>query len=95
MINTMWNGVSKGFYNEGHGIYLPTAKFGINSLYAFLIMTGSNVKNEYELQGHIWLIDIALTLAFLIRFPPRNCEGAIILDALDEGFLNKTFSCNI
>jgi len=85
-----------GLYNEGHGIYLPTAKFGMSSLYAFLIMVGPGLKEGYEPRRPIWLTDIAPTIAFLMGFsPPKNSEGAILLSAFTEEFLRKVFSSNI
>ena len=82
-----------GLYNEGHGIYLPTAKFGMSSLYAFLLMTGPGLKKDYELKRPIWLVDVAPTIAFLLGFPPpRNSEGAIIFEAFSEDFINYIFN---
>ena len=82
-----------GLYNEGHGIYLPTARFSMSSLNAFLLMAGPGVKKGYELKKPVRLIDVAPTVAFLLGFPPpKDSEGSILLEALSEDFINYIFS---
>jgi len=82
-----------GLYNEGHGIYLPTARFGMSSLNAFLLMAGPGVKEGYELKKSVRLVDIAPTVAFLLGFPPpKDSEGSILLEVLSEDFINHIFS---
>jgi len=74
-----------GLYNEGHGIYLPTAKYGISSLHALLIMAGPGLKRNYELKRTVWLTDVAPTIAYLMDIPPpRQAEGAVLYEALEE-----------
>jgi len=73
-----------GLYGEGHGVYLPTAEYGISSLHALLIMAGPGVKRNYELKRTVWLTDISPTIAHLMDIPPpKQAEGAILYEALD------------
>ena len=72
-------------YGGEHGQQLPTAKFSRHSMRGLLIMKGPGVKRGVRLVRHCWLTDIVPTVCFLMGLPyPRDCEGAVIYQALDE-----------
>jgi predicted AlkP superfamily phosphohydrolase/phosphomutase len=72
-----------GEYGEGHGTLIPTAKYGISSLSAILIMSGPGVQEGIKLQRPFWLTDVAPTIAHLLDIPaPDTMEGAVLNEAL-------------
>jgi predicted AlkP superfamily phosphohydrolase/phosphomutase len=74
-------GISAG----GHGVQLPTTKYGMSSLRALFVMAGPGLKRDYKLKRTVWLTDIAPTIAYLNDIPPpRQAEGAILYEVLEE-----------
>ncbi len=74
-----------GLYGQGHGIFLPTADYGISSLKAVLIMAGPGVKKNYELKRPVWLVDVAPTIAHLMNIPsPRQAEGKVLYEIFQD-----------
>jgi predicted AlkP superfamily phosphohydrolase/phosphomutase len=68
-----------------HGLNLPTARFGIGSAASLFIMAGPGVRQGVELTSLRWLVDVVPTITHLLGFPvPRQCEGGIIYDALED-----------
>jgi len=67
-----------------HAYYLPTEKFGNFSNTCPLILNGPGVKKGVELKKTVDLIDIAPTLAKLLKIPkPRNSQGRILHEAIE------------
>ena len=56
IVFTLKEGVS---CKENYGLYLPTARYGISSLYAYVMMSGPRLKRNYELRRAIRLTDVA------------------------------------
>jgi len=72
-----------GDYGEGHGNLLPTARFGLSSLQATLILAGPGVRAGVKLTRPVWLTDVAPTIAHLMNIPaPATMEGAVLNAAL-------------
>ena len=86
IVFTLKEGVS---CKENYGLYLPTARYGISSLYAYVMMSGPRLKRNYELRRAIRFTDVATpTITSLLGFPlPRNSEGAELLEAFSEDFI--------
>lgn len=74
-----------GYDHDNHGTTLSTAKSGIGSMGAILIMAGPGIKKGHRIESVRWLIDVAPTIAHLIDVPvPRNADGSIIYDILED-----------
>lgn len=74
-----------GDYGQGHGNMLPTAKFGLSSLQATLVMAGPGVRSGVKLNRPVWLTDVAPTIAHLMDVPaPATMEGAVVNEALSQ-----------
>ena len=74
-----------GEYGEGHGTLMPTAKFGVSSLQAALIMAGPGVKKGVRPERPIWLTSVAPTIAHLMSIPPApTMEGPVLNDILEQ-----------
>lgn len=68
-------------FQSAHGYVLPTVKLGKGSEQAVFILAGPGVRQGYQRERPIHLVDIAPTLASLLDIPvPRNSEGAVIHD---------------
>ncbi|HDO41925.1 MAG TPA: hypothetical protein ENH03_03380 [Candidatus Bathyarchaeota archaeon] len=68
-----------------HGRQLATGEYGVGSMKGLLIMAGPNIKKGYVLKRTVWLTDIVPTICYLLGLPiPRNAEGAIIYQALED-----------
>jgi predicted AlkP superfamily phosphohydrolase/phosphomutase len=68
-----------------HGLNLPTARFGVGSAACLFIMAGPGIKKGVELTSLRWLVDVVPTIVHIMGFPvPRDCEGGIIYDALED-----------
>ncbi|RLE93813.1 MAG: hypothetical protein DRN04_05540 [Thermoprotei archaeon] len=73
------------YFGGQHGPHLPTAEYSIGSLKGLLIMKGPGIKKGYVLKRTVWLTDIVPTICYLMELPiPRDCEGAIIYQALED-----------
>jgi len=69
------------WHTAEHGCSSPLS----SNLSTITILAGSNIKKGVERTVPIRLVDIAPTIAHLTGIPiPRNCEGSVILDALEE-----------
>jgi len=81
-----------GKYSEGHGIYLPTARYGMSSIYAFILLAGPGIRENYEFKRPVHLIDLAPTISFLLGFPPpQDSQGSILFEAFNEEIINFYF----
>jgi predicted AlkP superfamily phosphohydrolase/phosphomutase len=70
---------------EGHGVQLPTAKYGMSSLRALFILAGPGIKKSYKLKQTVWLTDLAPTVAYLMGIPsPRQADGSVLYEAFEE-----------
>lgn len=68
-----------------HSGFLPTAKFGGCSNNGVFVISGPGVKNGYIRAEPIMLIDIAPTLAHLLRISvPAQAEGHVLYDILSQ-----------
>ena len=68
-----------------HGPFLPTVDYGDWSLKAVFVMAGPGVKEDYVLERTVMLPDIVPTICHLLDLPvPRDCEGAILYQALED-----------
>ena len=68
-----------------HGVYLPTAKWGIGDLRGLLILHGPGIKKGYVMKRTCWLTDIVPTLCYLLEIPiPKHAEGGILYQALED-----------
>lgn len=84
MVGDVIYGIRAEFSGE-HGRQLPTGEFGMGSMKGLLIMSGPNIKKNYVLTRTVWLTDIVPTICYLMDLPvPRDCEGAIIYQALED-----------
>ncbi|MBS7642599.1 MAG: alkaline phosphatase family protein [Candidatus Bathyarchaeia archaeon] len=71
-------------YGEHHG-QLPTCEYGLGSLKGLLIISGPGVKKGMVLKRIVYAVDIAPTICYLLGIPPpRDTEGSIIYQILDE-----------
>jgi predicted AlkP superfamily phosphohydrolase/phosphomutase len=70
-------------YGGNHG-ELPNVHYGASSLNALLVMNGPGVKRG--VQGkHVWLTDVAPTVAYLSGIPrPRDAEGRVLFEGLER-----------
>ena len=74
-----------GDYGEGHGNLLPTARFGLSSIQATLVMAGPGVRRGHRVKRPVWLTDVAPTIAHLMSIPaPATMEGAVLNEALQR-----------
>ena len=65
-----------------HVHYLPTAKLGLCSDSATLIICGPGVKKGYRIQRLVWTIDVTPTICYLLGIPPpTQSEGKVIWNA--------------
>ena len=72
-------------YGRQHGPAWPTHEIGIGSLKGLFLMTGPGVKKGEVLDRRVNLVDVVPTLCHLGDLPaPRDCEGAIIYQALED-----------
>ncbi len=72
-------------FGPQHGPYLPTAEWGLGSLHGTFAMSGPGIKKGVELERNVWCLDMIPTLCYLAGWPmPRDAEGAIIFQALEE-----------
>jgi predicted AlkP superfamily phosphohydrolase/phosphomutase len=74
-----------------HGRQLTTGEYGVGSMKGLLVMYGPNIKKGYVLKRTVWLTDVTPTICYLLGLPfPKNAEGAIIYQALeDPDYLTK------
>ena len=72
-------------FGGAHGLHITTGEFGVGSMRGLFIMSGPGVKKGEILKRNVWLTDIVPTICHLAEIPvPRDCEGAIIYQALAE-----------
>jgi len=68
-----------------HGPFLPTAEWGLGSLRGLFAMAGPGIKKGVELERNVWCLDMIPTICYLAGWPmPRDAEGAIIFQALED-----------
>ncbi len=76
--------VKPGWGGE-HAFQLPTAKFSRHSMRGLLILKGPGIKRGYRMMRTCWITDVVPTACFLLGLPyPRDCEGAVLYQALEE-----------
>jgi len=69
---------SRRFFGA-HAYYLPETRFGEYSISVPLIIKGPGVKKGIPLKNSVKLIDLAPTLAHLLKIPnPKNASGTIL-----------------
>ncbi|GAG18150.1 unnamed protein product, partial [marine sediment metagenome] len=72
-------------FGPQHGPFLPTAEWGLGSLHGTFAMCGPGIKKGVELERNVWCLDMIPTLCYLAGWPmPRDAEGAIIFQALED-----------
>ena len=72
-------------YEDEHGPFLPTAKFGIGEMRTLFILAGPGVKEGVEIERMVRLADVVPTLCHLAELPvPAQCEGAVVYQALAD-----------
>ena len=72
-------------FGGSHGVHITTGEFGVGSVRGLFIMAGPGVKKGQVLKRNVWLTDITPTICHLAELPvPRDCEGAIIYQALSN-----------
>jgi len=70
-----------GGYHHGH---LPTAALGVLTNRPFLLAAGPGIRQGYQREQAINLVDVAPTLAHAMGWPaPAQAEGAVRFDLLD------------
>jgi hypothetical protein len=70
-------------YGGNHG-ELPNVHYGESSLNALLVMNGPGVKKGVY-GKHVWLVDVAPTVAYLTGIPrPRDAEGRVLFEGLER-----------
>lgn len=71
-------------FGGNHGEQLSTAQWGVGSNTSLLVMRGPGIRRGVRLERTVWLTDIVPTICRLLDMPvPRQCEGAILYQALD------------
>ena len=72
-------------FGPQHGPFLPTAEWGLGSLRGIFAMYGPGIRKGVELERNVWCVDLIPTICYLAGWPmPRNAEGAVIFQALQE-----------
>jgi len=72
-------------FGAQHGAFLPTAEWGLGSLRGLFTLAGPGIKKGVELERNVWCLDLIPTICYLAGWPmPRNAEGAIIFQALED-----------
>ena len=72
-------------FGGNHGGQLSTAKWGLGSNTSILLIKGPGIRRGARLERTVWLTDVVPTICKLIEVPvPRDTEGAIIYQALEE-----------
>ncbi|NPV08696.1 MAG: hypothetical protein HPY83_12155 [Anaerolineae bacterium] len=72
-------------FGGNHGEQLSTAAWGLGSNTCLLVMRGAGIRRGVELERTVWLTDIVPTICALLDTPvPRDCQGAIIYQALEQ-----------
>ncbi len=67
-----------------HAYYLPDATLGNYSISVPLIINGPGIKKGYELKDPANLIDIAPTIANLLKIPiPKTAQGKVLYEILE------------
>jgi predicted AlkP superfamily phosphohydrolase/phosphomutase len=70
-------------FGGNHG-ELPNVHYGKSSLNALLVLNGPGVKRGYH-GKHVWLTDVAPTVAWLLGAPrPRDAEGRVLFEGLER-----------
>ncbi|MFW9899954.1 MAG: alkaline phosphatase family protein [Candidatus Thorarchaeota archaeon] len=74
---------SKTFFGA-HAYYLPSTRFGDFSVSAPFIIKGPGIKEGFNLQNPIRLIDVAPTLSNIFQIPnPKDAQGRILHEIFD------------
>ena len=72
-------------FDAVHGRQLPVGSYGIGGQHSTFILTGPGVRRGVALQRQVRVVDVAPTLCYLLGWPmPRNVEGGIIYEALED-----------
>jgi len=70
-------------FGGNHG-ELPNVHYGESSLNALLVMNGPGIKEGVR-GKHVWLVDVAPTVAYLAGIPhPRDAEGRVLFEGLER-----------
>jgi predicted AlkP superfamily phosphohydrolase/phosphomutase len=70
---------SSRIFFGAHSYYLPEAKLGDYSISVPLIINGPGIKKGITIEKKVELIDLAPTIAHLLKIPePRNCQGSVL-----------------
>jgi len=77
-----------GLYPEApgeHGRHITSGEYSIGSLKGLLILSGPGIKKNTILTRRVNIADVVPTLCYLAKLPvPKDCEGAIIYQALED-----------
>jgi len=72
-------------YGYIHGQQLPADKLGLSSLRFAWVMAGPGLKQGEHVARNVWLTDVCPTICHVAGLPvPKDCEGAIAYQALEE-----------
>ncbi len=70
---------SSRIFFGAHSYYLPEAKLGDYSISVPLIINGPGIRKGSTIKNKVELIDLAPTLAHLLKIPePKNAQGSIL-----------------
>ena len=77
-----------GLYPEtprAHGRQISSGEYSIGSMKGLMIICGPGVKKGLILKRIVNIVDLVPTLCYLADIPvPKDCEGAIIYQALED-----------
>ncbi|RLE81533.1 MAG: hypothetical protein DRJ52_03930, partial [Thermoprotei archaeon] len=83
-----------GFYPEApgeHGRQITSGEYSIGSMKGLLILSGPGIKKGVILKRQVNIVDVVPTLCYVAGLPvPKDCEGAIIYQALEDKDLHLT-----
>lgn len=68
-----------------HGMFLPTAEYGLGQVKGLLIMAGPGIKRGERLSRTVWLTDVVPTICHMVGLPmPAQAEGSVVYQAMEE-----------
>ncbi|MFQ5811156.1 MAG: alkaline phosphatase family protein, partial [Armatimonadota bacterium] len=72
-------------FDGAHGKHVPSSVLGIGGQHSTFVMAGAGVRQGVALDRQVRVVDVAPTLCYLLGAPmPRNVEGGIIYEALED-----------
>ena len=72
-------------FNAAHGKQLPSACLGIGGQHSIFVLAGPSVRHGVALQRRVNIVDVALTLCYLLSVPvPAQTESGTVYEALQD-----------